>query len=452
MSKAVNLTEGKPMPTIFVFAVPMILSNLFQQLYNVIDTLIVGKALGLDPLAALGCASSVIFVFIQLSTGFSLGASVVISQYFGAGKKDRIRSAMTTSAIFCVFLAIVSMVGIWIWARPVLAWANTPEGAILDYSVQYLRFYFLGAIPIFVYNSLNGVYVALGNSRTPLVFLIVSSLVNIGLDLLFITVFGWGVEGAAAATAISQLVACILAIIDIPKFIKEFGRSEDSKVFDTKILAVMLKIALPTALQQSIVSVGSFIVQRTINSFGPEVIAASAAAAKVVNLASAVSINYSNAYSNYVGQNMGAGKTDRVKPGLYASITVCGIISIFMTIIFEIFANPIINAFIDKTEDIADIDEVLSVGAEYIRVVGAFLPVFCVFMITKATFKGAGDMGWFISVTLLSFFIRLFITLGFANKAGVGVIWWAICLGWVISLAVTLFRFYQGGWRNKKIN
>ena len=211
----------------------------------------------------------------------------------------------------------------------------------------------------------------------------------------------------------------------------------------------MLRFALPSALQQSIVSVGSVVVQATINSFGSAVIAGSAAAAKVVNLATAIPINYSNAFSNYVGQNIGAGKYKRIWPGLRASIVSCGVLSLFMTLLFELFPKQIISLFIQKDE--ADIVQVMAVGEDYIRVVGAFLIVFSIFMLVKAVFKGSGDMGWFIMVTLLSFFIRLVLTVGFADVFGVEIIWWAFCAGWTIAMFVSIARYLQGGWRKKSI-
>lgn len=448
VSKTHKMTEGNPFSTILLFAVPMILSNLFQQFYNVIDTVIVGKRLGTDALAAVGSASSITAVFVQLATGFALGGAIVIAQYFGAGKTDKIWQAMTTTTIFSAGIALVSTLAIWLRAEAILRLVNTPED-IIPMGVSYLRLYFLGCIPIFVYNALNGVYVALGDSKTPLKFLVISSVLNVLLDLLFIIGFSRGVGGAALATAISQLIAAFLAIMDMPKLLSEFERNKDMPFFDGKLLLTMLRFALPSALQQSIVSVGSVIVQATINSFGSAVIAGSAAAAKVVNLATAIPINYSNAYSNYVGQNIGAGKEDRISPGLRASFFSCGLLSLVMTVIFELFPKQIIGIFIEETE--TDIEQVMAVGAAYIRVVGAFLVVFAAFMLVKATFKGSGDMSWFIITTLLSFFIRLFLTVGFAKTAGVGIIWWSFCAGWVVAFLVALARYLQGGWRKKAI-
>ena len=450
--RTTNMTEGKPFKTIFFFAIPMILSNLFQQLYNVIDTLIVGNRLGQDALAAVGSASSITAVFVQLATGLALGGGIVISQYFGGGKTDKIWLCATTSACFSTAVGLVSTVLMWIYAEPLLVYVNTPVD-IVPLGVDYLRFYFLGSVPIFLYNALSSVYTALGNSKTPLKFLIISSVVNVVFDLVFIVVFHWGVAGAAVATAISQLVAMGLALADIPRLLHGFPvqKKENGKkvFFDGKLLYTMLRFALPSALQQSIVSVGSVVVQATINSFGSAVMAGTAAASKVINLAIAIPINYSNAYSGYVGQNMGAGKQERIWPGLRSSFVCCGVISLGMTVVLETFAEPVIRMFLSETE--ADVTMALSVGTEYIRVVGACLVVFTAYMLVKATFKGSGDMSWFILTTLLSFFIRLVITVGFAGRFGVDVIWWGFNLGWIISLLLAIGRYVQGGWRRKTI-
>lgn len=447
-TKTQKMTEGNPFTTILLFAVPMILSNLFQQLYNVIDTLIVGNRLGTDALAAVGSASSITTVFVQLSTGFALGGSIVISQYFGAGKTNKIWQCTTTLTIFSAGIALVSTIAIWIFGRPLFILINTPA-QIVDMGVSYLRFYFLGCIPIFIYNALNSVYVALGNSKTPLRFLILSSIVNILLDIFFIVVLHKGVGGAALATAISQLLAAVLAMLDIPKLLSGFEHDKSEAFFNKSLLLTMLRFALPSALQQSIVSVGSVIVQATINSFGSAVIAGSAAATKVINLASAIPINYSNAYSSYVGQNMGAGKENRIWPGLRASLISCGLLSLFVTMILELFPENIIRLFVQDTE--TEMEQVVAVGSNYIEVVGAFLVVFSAFMLIKATFKGSGDMSWFIITTLLSFFIRLFLTIGFAHIVGVDIIWWAFCAGWTIALIVAVARYVQGGWKKKAL-
>ena len=450
--KTNKMTEGNPFRTIILFAIPMIISNLFQQLYNVIDTLIVGNRLGQDALAAVGSASSITAVFVQLATGLALGGAIVISQYFGGGKIEKIRLCATTSALFSTAVGLASTVLIWLTAEPLLLYVNTPA-EIVPMGVAYLRFYFLGSVPIFLYNALSSVYTALGNSKTPLKFLIISSVVNIVLDLVFIVNFHWGVAGAAAATAISQLLAMALALKDMPRLLACFPKQEKKDgravLFDGRLLLTMLRFALPSAIQQSIVSVGSVVVQATINNFGAAVMAGTAAASKVINLAIAIPINYANAYSGYVGQNMGAKKAERIWPGLKSSLICCGAVSLGMTAVFQVFAEPIIRMFLSDTD--GDIALALAVGSEYIRVVGACLVVFAAYMLVKATFKGSGDMSWFILTTLLSFFIRLVVTVGFAGTFGVDVIWWGFNLGWIISLLLAIGRYVQGGWKKKAL-
>lgn len=450
--KTTNMTEGNPFKTIFFFAVPMIISNLFQQLYNVIDTLIVGNRLGQDALAAVGSASSITAVFVQLATGLALGGAIVISQYFGAGKSDRIRLCATTSACFSTVVGLVSTILMWIYAEPLLIYVNTPVD-IVPLGVDYLRFYFLGSVPIFLYNALSSVYTALGNSKTPLKFLIISSVINVVLDFIFIVNFHWGVAGAAAATALSQLVAMGMALKDMPRLLAGFPAQKTEEgfrtFFDGRLLLTMLRFALPSAIQQSIVSVGSVVVQATINSFGAAVMAGTAAASKVINLAIAIPINYANAYSGFVGQNMGAKKVERIWPGLRSSILCCGAVSLGMTVLFEAFAEPIIRMFLSDTD--ADVTQAMAVGTEYLRVVGACLVVFAAFMLIKATFKGSGDMSWFILTTLLSFIIRLVVTVGFAGRFGVDVIWWGFNLGWIVSLLLAIGRYVQGGWKKKAL-
>lgn len=442
-----NMTEGNPARIITIFALPMIFSNLFQQLYNVIDSLIVGNFVGTNALAAVGSAGSITAVLVQLSTGLALGASIVISQYFGAGKYDKIRLSASTMAIFILILAGVLTGIMLIFAEPVLIFIQTPEEILFE-SVSYLRIYVLGCVPIFLYNVINGIYTALGNSKTPLYFLLISSVLNVALDLFFILALQMGVAGAALATVLSQAVAAVLALADVPKLLAGFGKAEaGARYFDRALLMEMLKYALPAALQQSIVSVGTVMVQAVINTFGAAVIAGTAAAAKVVNLMSSVAINFSNAYSNYVGQNIGAGKQERITPGLLASLRCCSVITLAMTAVMELFAEELIQMFVNDN----DVYEVVCIGAQYVRVVGAFMVVFSAFMLLKATFKGSGDMKWFIITTLSSLFIRVGLTAGLAKAAGVQIIWWSICIGWVLSLLLAFGRYRQGGWREKTI-
>lgn len=268
-----------------------------------------------------------------------------------------------------------------------------------------------------------------------------------------------GIAGAAAATVISQTVAMIMSIYDIPRLLRSLreeetdlslafgGRVSLLTLFDWELLITMLRFAAPAAIQQSIVSVGSVVVQATINSFGTIVMAACAGASKIINLTTVVAINYSNAFSSYVGQNIGARKIDRIYDGLQASLLCCGGISLVMTVLLEVFAKPLMGLFVSG-ENAAD---AIATGAVYICVTGAFLILFAFYMLTKAVFKGSGDMGWFLFVTLLSFAIRLVLTTFLAPRVGVFMIWWSGGIGWVIAYLVSLIHFSRGGWKNKRV-
>lgn len=447
--KILDMTQGDPLRVITAFALPMILSNLFQQLYNVVDSMIIGTYLGTQPFAAIGSTGVITAVLVQLSTGLALGGSIVAAQFYGSGKNSRIRCCASTLSVFMALTAAVLTLFMLLFCTPVLRLIRTPE-AVMEYAQTYLRIYVLGSIPIFLYNALGGIYSALGNSRTPLRFLIISSLLNIALDLLFIIGFRTGVGGAAAATVISQAAAMLLALRDIPTLFRnlEDGRLPDKKFFDKDLLLLMLRFAIPAAVQQSVVSVGSVVVQATINSFGTTVMAACAGASRIINLASAVGINFSNAYSNYVGQNVGAKNIKRVFEGLHASILCCGGISLCLTVIMELFAEQLMQLFISD----AGSAEAIEIGARYIRVTGGFLVLFSTYMLVKAVFKGSGDMSWFLFVTLLSFVVRLVLTVGLAHSTGIWIIWWSIGFGWIIAFAFSLGRLLQGGWKNKRLH
>ena len=444
--RMINMTEGSPYKVLIAFAVPMILSNLLQQLYNVVDTLIVGRYLGTGALTAVGSVGSISAVLVQLASGLAMGGSIVISQYFGAERFKEIQEGSRTLTILSAGIGLLCMLFTLAFSVQILGWVQTPEEIFYD-SAVYLNWYLIGTLPLFIYNAFQGIYVALGDSKTPLYFLMVSTILNMILDYMLIVIIPLGTAGAAIATTLAQFVTMILAFFHLPKLLRQLQSQEKPALFKKEMFWRILKFALPTALQQSVVSVGSVIVQSVINGFGPAVIAGSAAATKIVNIASSVSINFGNALSNYVGQNIGAGKQDRISKGLQAALLISGLISIFMTVLLEIFRKEIIQLFL-KDESA---QEVLNVGMEYIHVVGMSLLIFSCYMLLKAIFKGVGDMGWFIFCTLLSFFIRLFLTIGFAKTYGPSMIWWSISLGWSLGLIVSFLHYKGGKWKKKSI-
>lgn len=437
-----DMSVGSPAKVLCVFAVPIILSNLFQQLYNIIDSLIVGNYLGADALAAVGSVGMITAVVIQLASGLALGASVVIAQYFGAGKKEEIRICMTTISIFSLAAGAAVTVFTQVFADKILLLVHTPSEAMAD-SSAYLVIYLWGSAAIFLYNALNAVFIALGDSRTPLYFLILAFFLNVAGDLYFIIGRSMGVGGGALATTLSQIVCTVLSLIVLEQKMKRIGMGKAGKLFDRTEFARMMRIAVPAALQQSVVSLGNVCVQTVTNSFGTAVMAGCSAANKTMNLVSTVPINWGNALSNFVGQNMGAGKPERIPEGVKSSLIITGAVSAVMIAVMEFMPERLIGWFVEGE----DAQEVIRIGASYLRVIGPFLLIFCVYMVVKGVFKGVGDMNWFVGVTLGSLGIRVLCAFLLAPLVGAPILWWSVVVGWSAAAVPTVIHYYGGKWK-----
>lgn len=441
-----DMTAGSPAGALLAFAVPVILSNLFQQLYQIIDSLIVGNCLGADALAAVGSAGTVTAVIVQLASGLALGASVVIAQYFGAGKKKEIRACMTTILIFSAAVGILVTLVTQFAAGPILLLIRTPQ-EIMEDSIAYLTVYFWGSAAIFLYNAEHAVFIAVGDSRTPLYLLILASLLNVAGDLFFILVCSMGVGGGALATTLSQTVCTALATAALERKMQRLGMEKAERLFDRTEFAKMMRIAVPAALQQSVVSLGTVCVQTVTNGFGPAVMAGCSAANKAVNLVSTIPINWGNALSNFVGQNVGAGKTERIGQGVKASLLITSGVSLALSLVMELMPKTMIGWFVEG-EDAA---EVVRVGASYLRVTGLFLVVFSVYMVLKSVFKGAGDMSWFVGLTLGSLGVRVLCAFLLAPVFGEPILWWSVVVGWCVSAVPAVLHYLGGNWKKQSI-
>ena len=441
-----DMTVGSPTKVLLVFAVPLILSNLFQQLYNMIDSLIVGNYLGADALAAVGSAGTITAVMVQMASGLALGASVVIAQYFGAGKKEKIRLCMTTICFFSVVVGVLVTVVTQVFATEILKIVKTPDG-IMDESVKYLTIYFWGSVAIFLYNALQAVYIAMGDSKTPLYFLMVAFVLNVVGDLYFIVKWNLGVSGGALATTLSQLLCTVLSLVVLEGKMRRMGMERNQKIFDKTEFGRMMRIALPAALQQSVVSLGNVCVQMVTNSFGAAVMAGCAAANKGVNLVSVVPMNWGNALSNYVSQNVGAKKTERISQGVQVSLLMTGGLSLLMVLLMERIPEEMIGWFVEGE----GAGEVIEVGASYLRVVGWSLPVFSGYMVIKSVFKGVGDMNWFVGLTLGSLGIRVGCAFWLTPRIGVEMLWWSVVIGWAVAMVPTVGYYVSGKWRGRSI-
>lgn len=440
--ETLDMTEGSPVKVLLFFAVPIILSNLFQQFYNIIDSLIVGNYLGTDALAAAGSAGTVTAVIVQMASGLALGASVVVARYFGAGKKEKIRVCMTTICIFTAVIGGIVTVGSQLFAEEILLVIQTPQEILAD-SREYLTIYFWGSAPIFLYNAVTAVFIAMGDSKTPLSFLVLAFFLNVAGDLFFIVECSMGVGGGALATTLSQGVCTALAYGMLERKLRRIGIGKGERIFDKKELGRMMRIAVPAALQQSVVSLGNVCVQTVTNGFGPAVMAGCTAANKAVNLVSAVPINWGNALSGFVGQNVGAQKTERIGQGVRASLLVTGGISVFLTLWMELFPEQMIGWFVEGEQA----GEVIRVGAAYVRTAGWFFGIFSWYMVLKSVFKGVGDMNWFVGLTLSSLGVRVVCAFLLTPIFGERMLWWSAVIGWCVASGLTAAYYMSGRWR-----
>ena len=438
------MTIGNPSKILFNFALPMVLGNILQQLYNIVDSIIVGNFVGSDALAAVGASYPITFVLITIANGSAIGCGVVISQYFGGNMLEKMKTSIFTSIIFiAVFSFILLVVGI-ISTDWILSVMNTPKNIFYD-SSEYMRIYFMGVVFLFIYNIVASCFNAIGDSKIPLVFLLGSSILNILLDLLFVINFKMGIRGAAIATLISQGVSALKSLIFLIKNIKDIKTEEVIKKFDITILKNISKIAIPSILQQSIVSVGNLFVQALVNSYGAIVIAGYAAATKVDSITILPMSNMSNAISTFTGQNFGAGKVERVKSGYKSAIIMIGIFCAIITFILFLFGNRLIGIFVESASN----EGVIAIGTQYIKIVSVFYFFMGLMVITNGVLRGSGDMKTFLISTITNLSTRILFAYGLSSIIGQGAIWWAIPLGWIFASTVSIIGYKSGKWRNK---
>ena len=346
-----NLTNGRPLKLLFFFALPMVLGNLFQQLYNMVDSMVVGKFVGEDALAAVGSSFPVVFLSIAVAAGLSMGCTVVISQLFGAGQIKEMKTTIYTALITLGVVGLFIMALGEIFSSPLLGLLGTNKDIFAD-SLTYLRIYFGGAIFLFLYNSLNGIYNALGDSQTPLKFLIVSALTNIVLDLLFVIRFHMGVAGVAWATLIAQGMCAVFSFFVLMRRMRKMENEpefigEKPGLFEMSAVKRIAKVGVPSMIQQSIVSVSMMFMQGLVNSYGKVFVAGYTAATKIDTLAMMPNMNFSNAMSSYTAQNIGAGKEKRVTQGYKACLLMVLIFSIIITSVIFLFGPHLLGALFE---------------------------------------------------------------------------------------------------------
>ena len=439
-----DMTQGSPSKIMILFTVPMILGNLFQQLYNIVDSVVVGNYVGPDALAAVGASSSITFLFIAIATGSSIGCSVVISQFFGAKRLVQMKTAVYTALTSVVLLSLIMTVIGLLMSGSILRWMSTPDDIMVNADI-YLRIYLMGLCFMFLYNICTAAFNGLGDSRTPLYFLIFSSITNIVLDLLFVLRFHAGVEGVAWATLISQGIASLLALLVLFLRLRKIHTEESSRLFDGAILVHIGKVAIPSIIQQSIVSVGIVFVQALVNRYGTNVVAGYTAATKIDSIAIVPMINIGNAVSAFTAQNIGAKQPERVKKGLRAALLMVFVIGGMLTASLYLFGGSFVGLFVDTETN----QEVIAVGIEYLRVVGTFYVLMGSMASFNGVLRGSGDMRMFMFCTLANFFCRVAGAYALSALIGEAAIWWSIPLGWLVGLLLAGGRFLSGSWKSK---
>ena len=384
MDMTKDMTTGNPVKLILAFMVPVALGNIFQQLYNIADSIIAGQFLGVDALAAIGSTTSLIFMVTGWVQGLTSGFSIWISQWFGAGKNDEMRHYTAMSVYICIGFIVVMTAGLLIANVPILRLMNSPENLIGDIS-KYMSIIYGGLIVTFAYNAFAGVLRALGDSKSPLYFLIISAVINIVLDIVFIVVFHMGVEGCGYATVIAQGISSILCLVYIIKKFHVLRLTREDFRFSFKTINDLLKLGIPMALQFSITAIGIVIVQSAVNIYGPSKIAGFAAAGKIQSMICTVFVSFGATIATYVGQNRGAGKMDRVKKGVIQTQIMILITSVVLMAFVFFFGKYILYAFVKPSET-----EVLLAGQTYFKTIFWAYPFLGSIFLYRNALQGMG--------------------------------------------------------------
>jgi len=439
-----DLTSGKEGKLILAFTIPMLIGNVFQQFYNIVDSIIIGRFLGNEALAAVGASFPLIFALISMIIGVATGTTIIIAQYYGAKNIEKVQQAVETMYLF-IFAAsvLLSIVGN-LFSTDIFRLIDLPEEVIPE-AVSYFNIYALGFVFFFGFQGTSAILRGLGDSKTPLYFLIVATLMNIVLDLLFVVVFGWGIEGVAYATIISQAGAFFSIIIYLNRFHKVIRFNMLRLRFDKEIFVKSLKIGLPTGFQQTFVAVGMLALYKVVNMFGTSVIAAYSVAMRIDSFASLPAMNFSGALSSFVGQNIGANKPERVRKGLFATLRMTTIISLSVTVITVLFADYIMQIF---TTDQA----VVEAGKEYLYIVSSFYILFSAMFVMNGLLRGAGDTLIPMFITLFALWvIRIPVSWVLAEHFGPKGIWWGIPIAWAIGAVFSYLYYLTGRWKTKSV-
>ena len=426
-AKITNMTEGSPSKLIITFALPLMVGNIFQQLYTVIDTMVVGRALGVSALAALGATDWLNWLFSGLVQGFAQGFSILMAQEFGSGNYKRLRKVIFNSLILSVICSLLILVISQACAHPILTLLHTPDD-IMDNSLLYLRIIFLGMPVIMAYNLYASILRSLGDSKTPLHAMIAASITNIVLDLIFVLVFHWGIAGAAIATLLAQLLSSVYCFYFIRR-IEILKTAKEELVMEKAICGKLLLLSSPIAFQNTVIFIGGMIVQSVVNSFGVLFIAGFTATNKLYGILESAATSYGYSMSTYAGQNLGAGNIKRIRKGVRSAMLIALATSFTISFIMLLLGRYILTWFLSG--DPAQIEAALEIAYHYLAIMSLFLSTLYLLYIIRSTLQGTGDTFMPFVSGIAEFVMRVGAALILPRFLGQDGIFYAEILAWI---------------------
>lgn len=439
-----DFTVGREAKLILNFSIPLVIGNLFQNLYNIVDSIIVGNYLGKEALGAVGASFPIIFTLISMIIGVGSGASTVVSQYFGAKQMENVRRTIDTIFIFFLVSSLfVTAIGI-MFSEEIFRLIQLPE-AILPEAVTYLNIYLSGMFFFFGFSGITSILRGLGDSKTPLYFMTFSTFSNILLDLLFVVVFKWGIEGVALASVIAQAGAFFTATWYLNRKHSIIKLSLRKYLFDKEIFKSCVRIGLPTGFQQSFVAIGMMAIMTIVNGFGTNAVAAYTAAIRIDSFAKMPAITFSSALSSFTGQNLGAFREDRAKKGLKITMLFSLAYSVFISIIIILLGEYLIQLF---TSD----PQVIAIGQDYLIIVSSFYLLLAVMFTFTGFLRGAGATFIPMLTTLTALYVfRIPLAYFLSGEIGVNGIWWAEPIGWFAGMVILIIYYSTGKWKGKVV-
>ena len=438
-----DLTEGKVWKVIVRFALPLLVGNLLQQFYNITDSIIVGQFLGKEALAAVSASFFIYYFIISLVIGVGSGTTVVISQLFGAKQYQKVQLAFSSFFIFMLVGGIILSIAGIIFAEPVFRLTNTPE-EVIPQAVAYFRIYIGGTFLFVTFNSIISILRGVGESVRPMLFILITTVLNIAFDLLFILVFKWGIEGAARATVVSQGIGMCIALAYVNNTHHLLSIKKQDMLFDWKLFKESLKIGLPTSVQQCAIALGLIALLGIVNSFGTNTLTAYGAAGKIDTIITQAILTLSGALAAFCGQNIGAGRLDRVKKGVQFTMYTNIALGLLTFAAVYLFGNEMMRIF---TKDI----DVVAIGKEYLLIIGGFFIVHGALNVYNGALRGAGDTLFPMITSLVCLWlIRIPLAYYLSSWLGRNGIWWAIGISITIGLIVTFVYYKIGFWKRRR--